>query len=253
MRRLSKPWPPANVSPDGQAARRLVDAEREYRAALPARGDQAAFARSEFDRLDRPKLRTVMYREQQSLCVFCERSIAEVHPRPTIEHWRPLSRAPEYALHWMNLYLSCTSVDTCNSAKGNTHLRWADADPDLPWPTDLAYEDLVAFSRGGEIYVRGDKNIDAPTRRALELAIDDCPDGAQRRRAILNLNHPALREARKAALDAERVRLQRDFEGRKASKAERADRAANALRQAAAPPFVSIRVAWLRGTLGRGR
>ena len=27
MRRLSKPWPPGNVSPDGQAPRRFVDAE----------------------------------------------------------------------------------------------------------------------------------------------------------------------------------------------------------------------------------
>ena len=49
MRRCSKPWPPANVSPDGQAARRFVDAEREYLATLPGRVDKSAFARAAYE------------------------------------------------------------------------------------------------------------------------------------------------------------------------------------------------------------
>ena len=144
-------------------------------------------------------------------------------------------------------------METCNSAKSDRHLRWDDADPDLPWPTDIAYEDLVGSSRGGEIYIRNDANVDAATRRAIELAINDCLDGGHRRTAILNLNHPALIAARKAALYNERTKLQRDFEGRRASRDERIYRADRLLQQDAAPAYVSVRVAWLRGSLGRGR
>jgi uncharacterized protein (TIGR02646 family) len=253
MRQLSKPWPPANVSRDGQPARRFIDAEQEFLAALPNSADKVAFARASYEQLDKPKLRAVMYREQRYVCVYCERAISETQPPPTIEHWRPLSRHHDYALHWKNLYLSCSTQDTCNSSKGDSHLRWDAADPDLPWPTELAYENIIGFTRGGEVYVRQDVNIDAATRRALELAIDDCQDGAQRRRGILNLNYPPLREARKAALDAERTRIEHDFSNRRASSNEREYRATEMLQQGAAPAYVSIRVAWLRGTLGRGR
>jgi uncharacterized protein (TIGR02646 family) len=253
MRRLSKPWPPANVSPDGQAARRFIDAERDYLDALPGIADKGAFARTAYEQLDKPKLRTVMYREQRFVCVYCERSISETQPPPTIEHWRPLSRDHEHALHWSNLYLSCSTVETCNSSKGDRCLKWDDADADLPWPTELAYENIIGFTRGGEVYVRSDANIDAATRRALELAIDDCDDGARRRAGILNLNHPPLREARKAALDVERKRLEHDFKNRRASPEDRDRRAAEMLGQDRAPAYVSIRAAWLRGSLGRGR
>jgi uncharacterized protein (TIGR02646 family) len=234
-------------------ARRFIDAEREYLEALPGRVDRGAFARASYEQLDKPKLRAVMYREQRSVCVYCERSISEAQPPPTIEHWRPLSRNHDHALHWRNLYLSCSTLETCNAAKGDKQLRWDGADPDLPWPTELAYDNLVGFSRGGEMYVRNDANVDAATKRAIELAINDCLDGGQRRAAILNLNHPALVAARKAALDNERTRLQRDFEGRRASRDERIGRADRMLQQDAAPAYVSIRVAWLRGSLGRAR
>jgi uncharacterized protein (TIGR02646 family) len=252
MRKCSKPWPPANVSPDGQAARRFVDAEKEYLAALRDKTDKSAFARAAYEQLDKSKLRAVMYREQRSVCVYCERPISEALI-PTIEHWRPLSRAHEHALHWRNLYLSCSTVETCNSAKGDRHLRWDDTDPDLPWPTELAYENIIGFTRGGEMYVRNDANISAATRRALELAFNDCQDGEKRRLGILNLNHPPLREARKAALDAERRRLQSAFKNRTASEEEREQHAAEMLQQNPSPKFVSIRVAWIRRSLGRGR
>ena len=57
MRGLSKPWPPRDMSPDGQAPRRFVDAEREYLTTLLDRPDRTRFARTEFDRLDKGKLR----------------------------------------------------------------------------------------------------------------------------------------------------------------------------------------------------
>ena len=138
MRGISKPWPPPDVSPDGQIPRRFVDAEREYRTSVGDREEKTEFARSQFDRLDKSKLRTVMYREQRSICIFCESPIGEGHPQPRIDHWKPLSVHHQFALHWRNLYLSCCSTGTCDDAKGDTSLRFQEGDSDLPWPTDLA-------------------------------------------------------------------------------------------------------------------
>ena len=266
MRRLLKPRPPGNVSPDGQEPRRFVDAEREYLTALTEfdrarraadveddRPDRTRFARTEFDRLDKGMLREVLSGEQASLCVYCERRLSENGPPDPIEHWRPLSGAPEYALHWRNLYLSCATIDTCDGAKGGRRLRWDDADPDLPWPTELDYERLVGFSSDGQMYVRDDAPIDEATRRALALAIDDLEYGRDRQRTILNLNHPTLVEERRAALDSEHTRMERDFENRRATRDEREERAARLLDRDRLPAFVSIRVAWLRKKLGRGR
>ena len=253
MRGLSKPWPPSNVSPDGQVPRRFTDAEREYLAALPGSADRVSFARAEFDRLDKVKLRQVMYGEQGSLCVYCEQELSENESRPHVEHWRPRSRDPEYALHWRNLYLSCSKRDTCGDRKGDQPLRDDDADPDLPWPTELDYERLVGFTSGGEMYVRDDVYMDEAIRRALKLAIDDHQHGGRQRRAILNLNHPTLVAARREALYNERKRMERDFINRTATRDEREERATQLLGKSQLPGFVSIRVAWLRKTLGRGR
>src|ERR1051325_2629739 len=113
MRKIRKPWPPGDISPDGQLPRSLGDAEREYLAALQNRNERTAFARSEFERLNKLKLREMMYREQRFICVFCERQIGEGHPRPRIDHWKPLSLNHEFAMHWKNLYLSCPATETC--------------------------------------------------------------------------------------------------------------------------------------------
>ena len=138
-------------------------------------------------------------------------------------------------------------------AKGDRRLRWDDADPDLPWPTECDCERLIGFDGDGRMYVRDDAPIDEATRRSLDLAIDDLEQGGDRRRAILNLNHPILMERRRAALDSERRRMEKDFENRTATKDEREERANRILGQERLPAFVSIRVAWLRRTLGRGR
>ena len=253
MRGLSKPWPPANVSPDGQQPRRFSDAEREYLAALSAATNKARFARAEFDRLDKTKLRQVMHGEQGSICVYCESGLVENESLPHVEHWRPLGGDPEHALHWHNLYLSCATTDTCDGAKRDQPLKADDADPDLPWPTELDYERIVGYGRGGDVYVRNDVQIDGKVRKALELAIDDGEYGGEQRKAILNLNHPTLLESRRAAMDGERTKLERDFRNRTASSEERAERATELLSQHPLPEHISIRVAWLRKTLGRGR
>ena len=253
MRSVSKPWPPGDVYPDGHDPTSQREAEASYLAALPNAHDQVSFARSEFDGLDKHKLRTVMYREQRSLCVYCERQIGASHETPRIDHWYPLSRDPGLALHWRNLYLSCPRPETCDSAKGDHPFRWDDPDSHVPWPVDLQYEDVVGFTSRGEIYVRVDVALPAATRRAIELAIADRTDGARVRRSIVNLNDPALVRARLAAVRGERKRLERDFKNRTATRDEREERASLLLGRGRLPEFVSIRVAWLRKTLGRGR
>ncbi len=253
MRGLAKPWPPDNVSPDGQDVRSFSDAERRYLAELAATDAGTGFARASFDGLDKSKLRAVMYREQRHLCVYCERRIEEGHPADRIDHWRPLSDNHDLALHWENLYLSCPSTDSCDRAKGDRPLKWDEADPDLPWPTDQRYEDLVGFTSRGEMYVRTDVNIPDARRKALQLAIDDQQDGDRVRKAILNLNTPALVAARAAAIDSMKTRLGKQFKGKTASRADREQMADDLLLGEKLPPFVSIRVGYLRKTLGKGR
>ena len=255
MRGVSKPWPPRDVYPDGQAPASLREAEAAYREGLPRVPDEdrAAFARSEFDRLDKRKLRHEMYREQHSLCIYCEREVAEDHPPPRIDHWRPLSGDPALALHWRNLYLSCPTPETCDTAKSDRPLRWDPADPDLLRPVDFRYEDVVGFTSRGEIYVRADVELPDATRRALELALADRCDGTRVRRSLVNLNHPGLVKARAAVVASERTRMEKDFKDRTATRGERQERANQILDQERFPAFVSIRVAWLRKTLGRGR
>ena len=253
MRGLCKPWPPGNVSPDGREARSFSHAERDYLAALPAANNPSAFARDSFNALDKKKLREVMYQEQGQICAYCERRIKEGHPPPRIDHWRPLTLNPDYALHWENLYLSCATPDTCDCAKGDRPLKWHDADPDLPWPTKHKLQDLVGFTSRGEMYVRTDVNITDATRKALQLAIDDQRDGGHVRPAILNLNAPALVAARAAAIDSMKTRLDKRFKGRTASRANREQMADELLAKPELPPFVSVRVGYLRKTLGKGR
>jgi uncharacterized protein (TIGR02646 family) len=177
MRRLSKPWPPQNVSPDGQAPRSFADAETRYLADLPNAADKSAFARSEFDRMDKAKLRAVMYVEQRSICAYCERRIEEKRPEPRIDHWRPLALNPDLALHWRNLYLSCPTTGTCDDAKGGHSLKCNAADPDLPWPVDCEYERHLAFGRRGDMYVRNDTGLDPAICEALRYAVEYEPEG----------------------------------------------------------------------------
>ncbi|MEM7584146.1 MAG: hypothetical protein AAF560_12235 [Acidobacteriota bacterium] len=255
MRGVRKPWPPQKIDRDGNDPRRLVDAEKEYLVALSNKEahKRSAFARGQFDDLRKRELREVLYREQGALCVYCERDLVERHPEPRIDHWRPLSLNPELALHWENLYLACPADDTCDGRKGNRPLKWDKGDPDLPWPTELAYEDIVGFTSLGEIFVRADAVIDDATRKALQLAIEDQLDGGRVRKAILDLNHPAIVAARAAALDSERKRLEKDYENETASGPDREKRADALLERSRRPAFVSIRAAWLRKALGKGR
>ena len=72
-------------------------------------------------------------------------------------------------------------------------------------------------------------------------------------RGTVNLNAPALVKARVAAVQAELERLERRPASTTTSADRRDERAAGLLGQNPLPEFVSIRVAGLRRTLGRGR
>jgi uncharacterized protein (TIGR02646 family) len=254
MRGLKKPRSPRNVSPDGQMRRSMQQAEKDFLAALPSEANKAICARSTFDALEKRRLREVLYAEQGSLCVFCERRIAEEqHPPPRIDHWRPLGANPDLALCWRNLYLCCATETTCDCRKQESPLRANDQDSDLPWPVDHAYEHSVGFTSLGEMYVRSDAPLSTAQRAVLALAIGAPHNGEKKNNGILNLNLPTLVAARQAALDSERDRLEHDYRGKTAGKADRAARAEAMLAKRPLLEYVSIRVCWLTRTLGEGR
>lgn len=255
MRGVAKRWPPRNVSPDGQPPATLKEAEQDLLASLPLAKDRVKHARSKFDSLDKKKLREPLVRDQRCLCVYCEDKleVKDDTPQeriPHIEHWRPLSDLPEKALCWDNLYLSCPNKNTCDGAKGDRRLA-CEADEDLPRPCDAPYHEWIGFTNLGRIYVRADARINEATRKALELAIADQQDGARVRCSILNLNDRELVAARKRAIDIERARMAKDYPDEHASREERHARAAKLLEEEHYPSFVSIRVAYLRKTLGK--
>lgn len=253
MRGLRKPWPPADVSRVGQPAQTLKQAEEQFLGGLATASSHVNYARDAFDDLEKRKLREVMYREQGALCVFCERRLAEGHPTPRIDHWQPLSREPQRALHWRNLHLSCATSETCDVRKHESSLRATPSDPDLPWPVDLPYERCVGFTSLGEAYVRSDAPLDDSQRRALVLALGQPHDDRVKDNGVLNLNHPKLVAARVAALDSERTKLDRMYKNRTASPEERASRRDGLLREHPLQEFVSIRARWLDRSLGKAR
>ena len=187
-----------------------------------------------------------MYREQHFLCIYCERELAEGFPAPRIDHWYPLSERPQLALQWNNLYLSCTFVETCDAAKGNSPFRWYGSD--VPWPLDLPYESVVGFTSRGKAYVRSDVALSEGTRQALERGLFGGQGDHSAHGQNVNLNHPALITARAAAIHGERGHMA----NRTGSENGREERATVLLERDMRPAFVSIRVAWLRDTLGLG-
>ena len=117
------------------------------------------------------------------------------------------------------------------------------ADPELRWPAVEAFERFIGFSSYGEVYVRGDVTMTPGFRRSLAAAIE----------AVLFLNHPSLREARKAVINDEGVPGGSTVAGRPTSRTGRRARAHEHLASKPLPDFVSARVACLRGELGMGQ
>lgn len=242
MRALIKGPAPANVSPPTQQPATLAEWDADYRASVATAADPIRHARSRFDDMHKRFLRDVLFVEQRFVCVYCERQIDEVHPPPPIDHWNPLSLFLQQVFDWNNLHLSCRTVDTCDDRKKSEALN-------LPWPVHFQYEQVVGFTSGGRMYVRADVTIAPQVRQALAVALDDQP-GPPSIRSTLNLNQPALREARAAAIEAEEAVV----EGQPPMPvAQRQQRALALLSQQRRDDFVSARVAYLQGQLGVGR
>jgi hypothetical protein len=235
MRGLTKGQPPANVSPPGQQQCSLAAADAAYQQSRVTATDPVAHARSEFDSMHKRYLRDVLFAEQRYLCVYCERAIDEVHPLPPIDHWNPLSLFLHQVFDWNNLHLSCRTVDTCDDRKKSIALS-------LPWPVSFQYEHVLGFTSGGRLYVRNDVSVPPALRQALERTLEDQP-GPPVARSTLNLNQPALREARAAKIETE--------DG--LPPAQRQQRVATLLAQPRRDDFVSARLAALNGQLGVGR
>ncbi len=253
MRGLRKSRPPADVSPDGQDARTLQEAEQLFLKSLKNAVDRVGHARATFDAMEKRKLRALMYLDQGQLCIYCERLVGEGHPAPRIDHWKPLSAEPELALHWRNLYLSCATDTTCDCRKRETRLCAEPGDADLPWPVDHKYERCVGFTSLGEAYVRTDAPLSDAQRKALTQALGVPHDNSVKDNGILNLNHPALVAARSAAVDSERSRLERDYKDKTATREERAALATQLIKNKPFRDFMSIRVRWLERSLGKAK
>jgi uncharacterized protein (TIGR02646 family) len=245
MRGLIKGPPPTNVSPPGQQRSSLAERDAEYQASVAAIADAKArvkHARTQFTSMHKRHLRDLLFVEQAHLCVYCERQIDEGNPPPHVAHWNPLSLFLQQAFEWSNLHLSCLTVDTCDDRQKNEALN-------LPWPVNFQYEDVLGFTSGGRMYVRTDVQVAAQVRQALAIALDDQP-GPPSIRSTLNLNQPALREARAAAIEAEETVVESQPP---MTAAQRQQRVATLLAQPRRDDFVSARLAYLSGQLGAGR
>lgn len=246
MRKIAKAWPPSNVSPPTKAPCSLPQADQAMKASLPGAKEPARRAREHFDTLHKPVLREALRKEQRWICVYCEVTLADESAPLRIDHWIPVNEEPTLALTWSNIHLSCPNQATCDIAKKGKRL-------DLPWPGDTRYQDWIGFTTDGEIYVRRDAPIDDATRKALELAIGrrQPEGGGKKHPSILYLNDRALIAARKAAIQSEMHRMEKDFKHRRATPEDRQARAAALLDAPRYPSFVSIRVAYLQRMLGR--
>lgn len=241
MRGLIKGAPPANVSTPTQEPASLAEWDADCQAGMAAIADskaQVKYARTRFDSLHKRVMRDFLFVEQRNLCVYCERAIEEVQPPLPIDHWNPLSLFLQQVFNWENLHVSCLSIDTCDDRKKNVDLR-------LPWPVSFHYEEVFGFTSGGFMYVRNDVDIAPDLREALERALADLP-GPPAARSTLNLNHPALRAARAAAIEVEEDMAP-------PTPAKRQQRIATMLAQPRREAFISARLFALNGQFGLGR
>src|SRR5437016_2266815 len=99
--------------------------------------------------MHKPALRALLYQEQHYLCIFCEVEIRDGGHTPRIDHWRPMSLNLNDVFTWDNLHLSCVAPYSCDVRKQNTPLKWLATDPDLPWPAQFRYDDVLGFTSSG--------------------------------------------------------------------------------------------------------
>lgn len=250
MRGVQKAPAPVNVAPPDQPRRSLLQAERGLQSELKNSDlDQKKLARAHFDQLHKPAVRASLLSEQRGLCAYCERRVTEPSDRalrggrsaPRIAHWTPIVHAPSLALAWENLVLSCASPESCDIAQRDRSLGF-------PCPSQIPFEEVLTYTRDGWMIVPESPPHLAPQEvTALREAAGRPPSPPCDRpsHGSLGLNTPALRAARRAALDGVREGLEKHAKTRTLSLAERQAFATRLLSQSPLPPHVSVQVAWL--------
>ncbi len=131
---------------------------------------------------DKDGLRDVLVSEQRGLCCYCMGRIRNDEMK--VEHWKCQSRYLAEQLNYRNLLAACLGGEAksprfqhCDTRKGKKDLKWNPADPSHSIETRIRYE-----ADGG---IRSDDSgFDAELTQ------------------VLNLNHPMLKNIRKAILAA---------------------------------------------------
>lgn len=257
MRAVKKVGPPPGPVTGGMAQLSWIQLEK-FLTKDDAVGEMSIRAvRNHFDQLDKPKVAAYLLEEQWGRCVYCEQRVESVVNRGVdgkekessfrIAHWVPISIEKRHALKWTNVYVSCSTNDTCDK-------RQCDQSLGLPSPAEIGYEHCIDYTTRGELIVSNGANgfLSDVQVLALRKAIGD-PRKAKGGRgdpgSVLNLNDPRLCAARESALDGLRARISQQFPGRLATADDRVAIARELLAERRNTPFVSIQIAWLERRL----
>jgi uncharacterized protein (TIGR02646 family) len=147
------------------------------------------------------ELREQLWREQHGLCCYCSNGITPTEDGMRIEHWKPLSRFPQFQLAYWNLMAACPGgkglperLHHCDLSKADKKLELNPADPQ---------------DRVGEVvhYVNGEvRSSDA----AFDAELGENPDKVKvNSKRVLNLNIPFLRNNRMAAQEGFQAALKK--------------------------------------------
>lgn len=135
-------------------------------------------------------LRDSLERDQRGLCCYCMRRIRATEQHMKVEHLRSQRRHPAQQLDWNNLLGACPDVagarladQTCDSHKGDADIA---LDPLTLPPQSFSYTET------GTLVARN---------AAHQSDVDE----------TLNLNCVALKQARRAVLDAIRKELRAEL------------------------------------------
>lgn len=212
---------------------RRIDKGSEPRAWVEFRARPDA----RFDDVDAPKdeVRHALCTEQFGLCCYCMQRIGPTGQKMKIEHWAPQSKVPERALDYSNLLGACLggqggppSMQHCDTAKGARAVHHD--------PTKADCSKLFRYLSTGEI-----RETDGNARAKADIE-------------TLALNHPRLREGRKARID-ETLRQVQSLGT--AVSVTRLEAIAASLAQPDAtgnlPPFCEAAVFWLRRQAAKRR
>ncbi len=115
----------------------------------------------------------ILEKEQQHFCCYCEKKVTAYGEDSHIEHIRPRNKFPKLKNEYNNLLVSCERKERCGHAKGSRFNEY------FIVPTEENPGDYLTYSPNGEM-----------------RPIDNNQKGRETIK-ILNLNTPALRDARR--------------------------------------------------------